>query len=108
MKRIALSAVGKYLPVVLFVGALIVYAFGVKHSVLFNDRAAQQQTIITKNARLNLVEMAREKILAEAYWQRYPDVAADDFFGREGALGVHGPREHFDRHGRTEGRVWTP
>lgn len=50
---------------------------------------------------------ARERMLAEIYWSKYPDVAADAYFGKNGRLGVYGPREHYRRH-RTEGagRVW--
>lgn len=43
---------------------------------------------------------------ALAYWSCYPDVAQDAYFGREGPLNLLGAREHFDRHGRGEGRVW--
>lgn len=47
-----------------------------------------------------------ERALAEAYWRRYPDVAADRYFGAHGQLGRAGAREHYQRHGRREGRVW--
>ncbi|MBO6837260.1 MAG: hypothetical protein JJ878_12755 [Alphaproteobacteria bacterium] len=43
---------------------------------------------------------------ALAYWACYPDVAQDAYFGREGPLNLLGAREHFDRHGRAEGRIW--
>jgi hypothetical protein len=43
---------------------------------------------------------------AETYWAHYPDVANDPYFGRNGPLGIFGAREHYDRHGRREGRVW--
>lgn len=43
---------------------------------------------------------------AEAYWACYPDVARDGYFGEEGPLGILGAREHFDRHGFREGRIW--
>lgn len=43
---------------------------------------------------------------AVAYWKCYPDVATDPYFGISGPLGMLGAREHFERHGRREGRVW--
>ena len=44
---------------------------------------------------------------AERYWKRYPDVARDAFFGRHGAAGCRGAYDHWTRHGRREGRIWT-
>jgi len=41
--------------------------------------------------------------LEEAYWNRYPDVAADPYFGRGSKLGA---AEHYRRHGKAEGRIW--
>lgn len=49
-----------------------------------------------------------EKMLAEAYWRRYPDVAADPEFGMSGTLGYAGAFEHYRRYGQQEERVWTP
>jgi hypothetical protein len=49
---------------------------------------------------------AAERRLAERYWQRYPDIAANGHFGRQGSFGIHGAREHYQRHGRHEGRLW--
>lgn len=46
------------------------------------------------------------KSAAEAYWRIYPDVAQDAFFGRAGRMGYGGAREHYQRHGRFEGRQW--
>ena len=52
--------------------------------------------------------LEREKELAEAYWQRYPDVAKSDIWGREGAMGVLGARDHYHYYGEVQGRVWGP
>lgn len=49
-----------------------------------------------------------ERALAEAYWQRYPAVEKNDYFGREGPLGISGPREHYRLYGQREGRIWAP
>jgi len=43
---------------------------------------------------------------AQKYWNAYPDVAQDAFFGLHGTAGCQGAYEHWTRHGRQEGRVW--
>lgn len=50
--------------------------------------------------------MKLEKILADAYWQRYPDVAASAVWGQNGSLGVLGPRDHYRYVGKYQGRTW--
>jgi hypothetical protein len=47
-----------------------------------------------------------EQSLAESYWQRYPDVARSKAWGRNSALGLLGPRDHYNHIGRYEGRRW--
>jgi len=44
--------------------------------------------------------------LGSAYWERYPDVAIDRTYGRNGTLGLVGARLHFEDFGQAEGRVW--
>ncbi|MEP4379725.1 MAG: hypothetical protein ABJ215_00825 [Alphaproteobacteria bacterium] len=92
----------------LFAAALAVFAVGLAGSALVDARQAEQQTIINNYARAGSIDQVREKVLAEAYWRRNPDVAADDVYGAASTLGVFGAREHFNRHGRVEGRKWGP
>lgn len=40
---------------------------------------------------------------SEDYWRRYPDVAADSYYGRSRPTGA---REHYDCCGKFEGRTW--
>lgn len=96
----------KIVAPILLVPVLIFVAFGLVDSALTDHRLAEQQTIIDNYARTKSIDQAQEKILAEAYWRRNRDVAVHEFFGVDGPLGVFGPREHFNRHGRLEGRVW--
>lgn len=49
---------------------------------------------------------ATEQLLAEAYWQRYPDVARSPIWGKKGSLGLLGPRDHFCYRGNAQGRTW--
>lgn len=51
-------------------------------------------------------DMAHEQQLAEAYWQRYPEIAKSDVWGRGGTLGVLGPRDYYYHYGRFRGHKW--
>ncbi len=85
------------------------YAWGALHAPwMDSNRPAQLQLarqVIKEADQRN--DMA-ERRLSEDYWTRYPDVAADAYFGRNGKLGIQGAHEHYQRHGRHEGRVWGP
>jgi len=91
---------------VVFFVALIAFAAGFVRSPVIDDVYAQERVVINKHARRAHVDVVRELALAQAYWHRNPDVAQDGFFGVDGALGTFGAREHYDRHGRLEGRRW--
>lgn len=74
-------------------------------------RAETWQDIHARNARATYLKAAeqpdspvsRQDVeLAYAYWRRYPDVAQHALYGEHGELGIDGPRQHFDRHGRHE------
>lgn len=51
-------------------------------------------------------DMVLEKELAEVYWQRNPDVAKSTIWGRQGSLGIFGPRDHYRFYGKRQGRKW--
>jgi len=86
--------------------AIAVYAAGALRSPVWNDKLyAEQQRLQAIRAAENR-ESAEERALAEAYWERYPDVARSPDYGVDGPLGIHGAREHYRRHGRFEGRKW--
>jgi len=53
-----------------------------------------------------VADLAAEKLLAEAYWNRYPDIAASVVWGKSSNLGVLGPRDHYRYVGTYEGRIW--
>ena len=73
---------------------------------MLDDRLATRQRMLEEVARGKSTDLLAERMLAEAYWSRYPDVAADAVFGRTGKMGIYGAREHYQRHGRHEGRIW--
>ena len=47
-----------------------------------------------------------EKVLAETYWQRYPDIAASTVWGRGSTLSFRGPRDHYRYVGKYQNRIW--
>lgn len=53
-------------------------------------------------------DLEGEKILAESYWQRYPEVRTSNIWGEASDLGILGPRDHFIHIGKTLGYSWGP
>lgn len=51
-------------------------------------------------------DLALEQQLAEAYWQRYPEVGRSTIWGRTGALGILGARDYHYYYGRFRGHKW--
>ena len=47
-----------------------------------------------------------ERLLAEAYWHRYPEIADSQIWGRKSALGIRGPRDHYRFVGRKRKLIW--
>lgn len=89
-----------------FAGALAIYAGMAWHSPVWRAELAARDKDLRALAAGAEIDMAAEAKLAEAYWTRYPDVAASAQYGEGGRLGAMGAREHFNRHGRREGRIW--
>jgi hypothetical protein len=90
-----------------FILACAIWLYGASHSPVLDARLAAEE--IYQRAALSRgrpVDAAEERALADAYWQRYPDVAKDAVFGESGRFGIFGAREHYERHGRREGRRW--
>lgn len=92
--------------VAVYAVCLVVFAIGVVRSPVIDHALKQERIVLNKHARSDQIDVVREARFAETYWDLNPDVAAHFYFGRAGALGIFGPREHYDRHGRQEGRPW--
>ena len=95
------------------VGAWLVYGLclGVFFIAVWQSgitRPAQRETMayVSQAAHRTGIAMRALCDSAEIYWNQYPDVAKDDFFGRSGKVGCNGAYEHWIRHGRQEGRAW--
>ena len=56
----------------------------------------------------NKPSLQEERVLAESYWLRYKDVRNDPHWGKNGRMGVWGPRDHFKTFGKKEGRIYQP
>lgn len=93
------------------VGLLILAAGGYLWGLLTDprlDSAARAREVFLKGTlRQASQNTVQDRALAEAYWTRYPDVAASPVYGRTSSLGFLGAREHYQRFGHNEGRVWT-
>lgn len=90
----------------IMLATLGLYAWGaVKHGTFDPDRRAER-AFVAQYLADHRPDPDAEQALAEAYWRRYPDIARNPAFGRDGDLGVHGPRAHYDRYGKGEGRLW--
>ena len=85
--------------------ALTLYGYAALHAPAL-DRSANGQERRLGKAPETAEETAEERALAEAYWRRNPDVAADRYYGIEGQLGTAGALEHYRHHGQREGRSW--
>ena len=76
-------------------------------SPLLDSDLKKRQRLLDQTLQEHSVDYEEERALAEAYWNRNPDVEADLIqFGRHGPLGILGAREHYNIHGRREGRIW--
>lgn len=86
--------------------SLAVFLIGVWHSDILNPnrRASLARLALAHEKSSVAVRVSCDS--AEKYWNLYPDVAKDGFFGRNGKVGCGGAYEHWLRYGRREGRVW--
>ncbi len=86
-------------------GALAIYLWGAFTSPVFDQQRYRERAFVREQLAQAELRSEREAALAEAYWLRYPDVAADPTYGR-GSIGIEGARAHYRNHGKAEGRAW--
>lgn len=89
-----------------FVLALAVYGWQGSRTPLLNSLLAERDHYLAAVSEQMSVDPSAEEAEAKAYWGRYPDVAANDYYGPGGPLGLLGARQHYRDHGRREGRRW--
>ena len=88
--------------------AIAIYVLGFIQEPRLRGGDAEERAFARQVIKSQTRDMSEEKALADAYWRRYSDVAANPVVGRNGALGVYGAREHYNRHGKRENRIWGP
>jgi hypothetical protein len=104
----AISFVLAAITVSALVVSLYYYGCGLRHSPVFNPSAQAQKNYLQKFIENNDQNLKQEKLLAEGYWLRYKDVRKDRYWGENGPMGIWGPRDHYQLHGRREGRIFQP
>ena len=75
---------------------------GMLNSVILNPEFLEPSSVLSR------ADEQSERMLAEAYWLRYPDIREDQAYGENGTMGIFGPQAHFEQHGRNEGRIFAP
>ena len=94
------------LAILLTVAGVFVWLSGVQKSPLLDKEILVERAYARKILFERSSDYDVEKQLAEAYWQRYPDIRKDSVWGEKGNMGIRGPRDHFRIHGKREGRIW--
>ena len=82
-----------FLAGVAVAAALAVYLWGAFTSPVFDQQRYRERAHLRAQLAASEQRVDREAALAEAYWRRYPDVAADVTYG-PGSMGVEGARAH--------------
>jgi len=75
-------------------------------SPLSNHEFRQQRKYLNAKYDELAPDLQEERILALDYWQRYPDVRKNNYWGENSRLGLRGPADHYRHHGRREGRIY--
>jgi len=88
--------------------SLIIWLIGLLNMPADSKKIAAEQAYLNEILISRSPDYAREKLLAEAYWLRYPSLEANSNWGRNGPKGIWGPRDHYRTHGRFDGWIWGP
>lgn len=90
------------------ISSTVIWGVGLKQSPLFQPEIQKEFLYVKRYKMEHTPDRLAEKILAEAYWLRYPDIRSDGYFGEKGPIGIYGAREHYEQHGKREGRLYAP
>lgn len=86
--------------------SLYLYINNLLHSPIVNPSQQAEKKYLQSFIENNDQRYKEEKLLAEGYWLRYKDVATNRYWGKNGPMGIWGPRDHYQLHGRREGRIF--
>jgi len=103
-----LHRLGLVAAALLLLLAVVLWIDGLLHSPLIDARRAEESAFVNAHLAAKARDQEQEQLLAQGYWRRYRDVRLDPYWGENGPMGIHGPRDHYRQHGRREGRFFTP
>lgn len=84
----------------------VLWIFGLFTSPLTSPSTKAERRYVETYIQSHSPDLDKVRVLAELYWKRYPDVGQDHHYGRNGIMGIYGARNHYDQHGKVEGREW--
>jgi len=88
--------------------SFFIWTLGLLQSPLTRPEIERERLFVKKYLQDNAPDLLAEKALAEAYLKRYEDVRQDAYYGPNGPMGIYGAGEHYEQHGRREGRIFAP
>jgi hypothetical protein len=97
-----------WITLVVVSGSSVIWTLGFFHSPLMRPEMERERLFVKRYVEDNAPDLLAEKVLAEAYWKRYQDVKMDAYYGPKGPMGIYGAGEHYQQHGRREGRIFAP
>jgi hypothetical protein len=104
MKRIFLISI----TLIALIISAVLWTRGLLLSPLIAPERVAEEKFIRDFRHTNSPEYQQEKVLAESYWLRYPDVKKNEYWGVNGPMGIRGPRDHYLQLGKWEGRILQP
>lgn len=88
------------------IASAILWLYNARLSPIFTPTGVNEQKTATLSNNQQSPQDKDEQRLAEAYWKRYEDVRNHTYWGESGAMGIKGPRHHYEHYGKLEGRTW--
>ena len=98
-------------PQILLAAVILLIAWGTYATGAYQDRIGSNERRDEARygaliGRYAAFDWAEESALADAYWRRYPAVAADPRYGPGGPFGLLGARMHYGAIGWDAGYEW--
>jgi hypothetical protein len=88
--------------------SLLLWFAGLLNSPVIHPELAGEEQFLKKFITANSPDLQAERALAHGYWRRYPDIRDHSHWGEKGPMGIWGARDHYQQHGRREGRIFQP
>ncbi len=102
-------SISRFLITSLAIGvALLLWFKGFLQSPALIPHQVHEMKFLSDYLEQNMPDLQQERKMAESYWLRYQDVRDDPYWGENGPMGIWGARDHYEIHGRSEGRIYQP